>query len=58
MDPMSGGYFIQSDDPFIRHSTTKRFLWPKKNRLNFLLGLVIKDLAEKLEKDFYNYFII
>ena len=26
MDPMSGGYFIQSDDPFIRHSTTKRFL--------------------------------
>jgi len=26
MDPMYGGYFIQSDDPFIRHSTTKRFL--------------------------------
>ena len=26
MDPLSGGYFIQSDSPFIRHSTTKRFL--------------------------------
>jgi hypothetical protein len=26
MDPMLGGYFIQSDSPFITHSTTKRFL--------------------------------
>lgn len=25
MDPMLGGYFIQSDSPFITHSTTKRF---------------------------------
>jgi hypothetical protein len=26
LEPLQGGYFIQSDNPFIRHSTTKRFL--------------------------------
>jgi uncharacterized small protein (DUF1192 family) len=26
VDRMVGGYFIESDNPFIRHSTTKRFL--------------------------------
>ena len=25
-DPMCGGFFIQSDNPFIKYSTTKRFL--------------------------------
>jgi len=26
LEPLQGGYFIQSDNPFIRYSTTKRFL--------------------------------